>query len=149
MPIQEPYPFSPIWYSHKLNGSGLRYEIGIGLSSQNIVWVSGPFRCGQINDLDIFRSDLRYQLLDNENVIADDGYPDRKCMRKCSVTAPEDISFIERALSRHETLNGRLKFFNILNIPFRHNIEKHSACFFAVASITQVILTYESPLFQI
>ena len=27
--INEPSPFNNKWYSHKLNGPGLRYEVGI------------------------------------------------------------------------------------------------------------------------
>ena len=27
--IQEPTPFSPKWFSHKFNGPGIRYEVGI------------------------------------------------------------------------------------------------------------------------
>jgi len=35
--IYEPTPFDAKWYSHKLNGPGLRYEIGICLRTGDIV----------------------------------------------------------------------------------------------------------------
>eukprot|EP00171_Calliarthron_tuberculosum_P022157 IDg22157t1 len=36
--IEEPYPRSTKWYSHKINGPGLRYEIGLSLLHSTIVW---------------------------------------------------------------------------------------------------------------
>ena len=41
--IMEPAPFSPAWFSHKFHGPGLRYEVGISISSGYIVWINGPF----------------------------------------------------------------------------------------------------------
>eukprot|EP00957_Ditylum_brightwellii_P013036 984404-Ditylum_brightwellii.AAC.1 len=45
---------------------------------------------------------------------------------------------------RHKNLNGRLKQFNILNMPFRYSgssdkmMEKHGFCFTAIEVITQL-----------
>ena len=35
--IQEPKPFSKKWFRHKFNGSGLRYKIGIEITTEWIV----------------------------------------------------------------------------------------------------------------
>jgi len=41
--ISEPSPFSATWYSHKFHGAGLRYEVGLSISTGQIVWVNGAF----------------------------------------------------------------------------------------------------------
>ena len=56
--IREPSPFNPMWYSHKFNGAGLRYEVAVGLCDEGIVWVNGPFPCGSWPDLRIAREGL-------------------------------------------------------------------------------------------
>lgn len=147
VPIQEPSPFSSRWFSYKLQGPGLRYEIGVGLNG-NIVWVNGPFRPGEFNDVQIFRQDLRHELIPNEKVIADDGYPDRKCVRR-AILNDIFIPQIDRILSRHETVNAHFKRFTVLTTPFRHSLEKHRFCFEAVANICQALHFYEEPLFSI
>jgi hypothetical protein len=72
--IWEPKPFSRMWYSHKFNGAGLRYEIGVCIQTGDIVWVNGPFKCGPWPDLSIFRINLKNLLLPREQVEADNGY---------------------------------------------------------------------------
>ena len=41
--IQEPSPFNPMWYSHKFEGLGVWYEVGICLQMGWIVWWYGTF----------------------------------------------------------------------------------------------------------
>jgi len=36
--INEQSPFSPRWYTHKLNGPGLRYDIGLNIATGDVVW---------------------------------------------------------------------------------------------------------------
>ena len=71
MPIQEQSPFSPRWYSHKLNGPGLRYEIGISLVTGWIIWVNGPYPAGEFNDLQITRLGLLNALDHDKYFLAD------------------------------------------------------------------------------
>jgi hypothetical protein len=52
-PINKPTEFNPIWYSHKLNGAGLRYEVGLNIRTGDIVWVGGGVPCGEFNDLSL------------------------------------------------------------------------------------------------
>ena len=76
MMFQEPHPYvkhiSKIWWSKKSNGPGLRYELGVGIKTGDLVWVHGPFPCGQYNDLTIFKSGLANYLDKNERVEADE-----------------------------------------------------------------------------
>ena len=72
MEIEEVWPFvksiSEIWYSHKFNGPGLRYEIGVCIISGDIVWVNRPFPCGMFSDYMIFKMGIRHYLKDNERL---------------------------------------------------------------------------------
>jgi hypothetical protein len=48
-------------------------------------------------------------------------------------------------MSRHETMNGRLKAFKLLSTPFRHNLNFHRAYFFAIVNIVQLIFQNGEP----
>ena len=71
--IEEPTPFTPVRYSHKFKGSGIRYELALSLFDDKIVSVTGPYPCGKYPDMTISRSFLLKQLDDGEKVIADKG----------------------------------------------------------------------------
>ncbi len=154
VPIQEPMVRSSKWFSHKFSGSGLRYEIGISLQLGNIVWIHGPYPCGSWPDIKIFRDCLRTYLDENERVEADDGYcgdAPRYCKTPtdfCSIA--EDVDkYRNRLRARHETVNKRLKDFDILVQTYRHDVENHSHVFRAVAVLVQLGLLNGEPLFQL
>jgi hypothetical protein len=72
--IYEPTPFSPMWYSHKYKGPGLRYEVALSIRGGDIVHINGPYACGAWPDISIFREVLINKLLPGEMVEADRGY---------------------------------------------------------------------------
>ena len=55
----------------------------------------------------------------------------------------------KRARARHETLNARLKNFNILSHVFRADYEKHRMYFMAVAAVVQASINDGWLLFQV
>jgi DDE superfamily endonuclease len=139
-PIYEPRPFSKAWYSHKLKGPGLRYEVAVCIQTGDIVWFSGGFPCGRWPDLKIFRRALKQMLNVGEMVEADKGYRgEPSCVR----TPTDWVSYVDRkaksrARSRHETVNRRLKQWGCLRQTFRHDRRVHKVCFAAVAVCTQL-----------
>lgn len=144
-PIQEPIPFSPKWYSQKLNKAGFGYEVGISINSGFICWTNGPFRCGSHNDMNIFNSNLRHQLLLKEKVVADKGYSGRKICPN----SPRNRRLHKRIRARHEAVNGMLKSFGVLRMKFRGNLGKHSKCFRAVVALTQLRIELEKGVFSL
>lgn len=74
--IAEPVPFDRKWFSHKHNGSDLRYEVGSSINSGHIVWAYGVLPCGQNPDLILDRELFVEMLDDNENSIGDKEYND-------------------------------------------------------------------------
>lgn len=52
-------------------------------------------------------------------------------------------------MARHETINKRVKQFNILSVPFRNNLRKHPLVFSAIVNLTQISLENGEPLFKI
>ena len=142
------------WYSHKFKGPGLRYEVAISILGGDIVWINGPYMPGDWNDLVIFRDGLLQALEEFERVEADDIYRG-ECPRyvKCPcgiVTNPESRERMQHRVGlRHETVNERLKNYRCLEERFRHGIKKHSACFRAVAVLTQLAIESGEALFDV
>lgn len=147
IPIQEPKPFHPKWFSHKINGPALRYELAVSCGSGAIVWFNGPFAAGANPDNSIFRRGLKNQLLDNEVVIADNGYTDAKTL--CREDAIEFEQYHSDIRARHETVNMRLKRFRVLSTKFRHDIQLHGVCAHAVAQLAQLNISVQEPLFSV
>ena len=67
-------PFWKGWYSHKLNGPGARWEVGLCIRSRHIVWIHGPFPCGHWPDQKFFCHAMISCLDDDEKAEADDRY---------------------------------------------------------------------------
>ena len=63
-----------MFYSHKYNKSGLRYELAVCIKSGDLCWLNGPFAAGANDDLSIFRSGLMTELEEFECCKADDRY---------------------------------------------------------------------------
>ncbi len=147
--IQEPSPFSKSWYSHKFHGPGLRYEIALSIHSGNIVWVHGGVPCGQCNDLGLARQDFVHNLDLNETVIADLGYHDNNHFQTPLTSPTASLSIQSRIRARHETINSRLKNFNVLSHEFRHSLPFHVECFHAVANIVHLNMVNGEPLFEL
>ena len=120
----------------------------------NLVWLEGPFPAGEFSDITIFRHTLIHHLDPFERVVADDGYVGEAPGKvKCPCTgidSPEERAMMSRVRSRHETLNGRFKCWEILNTPFRHNIvTQHGTVFRAIAVIIQVSIDEGAKLFSV
>lgn len=139
------------WYSHKFNGPGVAYEVAVHVRADKIVWISGTFKAG-VSDLSIFRQEngLKEKIPIGKKLIADNGY-----IGEAQLSTPNAFDsvavklFKQRARARHENVNGRLKRFNILSQPFRHEVDKHGVVFTAVCVLTQYALDNGSPLFDV
>lgn len=145
--IFEPKPFSPVWFSHKFRGPGLRYEVGISVHMGRIVWVNGPFACGGYPDLKIFKANLLHRLGPTERILADNGYRHPKCLTPDIDMGDFEKEVHMRQRARHETVNKRLKNFNVLSHVFRHELFLHSKCFHAVAQVVALLVSTSDPLF--
>jgi hypothetical protein len=157
--IEEPRKFPDSkWYSHKFHGPGLTYQIVLSLHESKVLSIIGPYPAGN-SDLTVYRmrDGIKHMIPHGSRLIGDRGY----------VGEPETIStpndhdtlraaqFKGRARSRHETFNGRLKDFNILDQAYRHtgrqaivldDYEDHKQIFESVCILVQYDLQY-LPLF--
>eukprot|EP00980_Cylindrotheca_fusiformis_P026122 scaffold15422_cov39-Cylindrotheca_fusiformis.AAC.1 len=124
------------WYSQKFNKAGLSYEVGMAIYHDKVCWVNGPFPAGQ-NDLRIFRKEngLLSKIPDNKRVIADEGYVGEpaKVATRNEFDSAEVVDLKRRAKARQESINSKLKAFNILQNTFRttgeQRLEKHQTAF--------------------
>lgn len=146
--IEEQTPFSREWYSHKLNGPGLRYEIGLNIASGDIVWAYGGYPWGSYPDLKLARECYVHAVGLGEKTIADNGYKDPKYFIY-PAAYPNTAQSQSRIRARHETVNKRLKQWNVLVHAFRHDISKHIRCFHAVVNVTQIMIQSGEKLFDI
>ena len=149
-------------YSHKFNGAGVGYELGIAIYSSRLVWIAGPFPASR-HDLTIFRGGKPNEPRDPNALISmippgkkgigDSAYTAEAGVNgKMAVTRNEDTvalrKFKARAKARHETFNGRLKAFQVLDIPFRHRELVHVSVFEATCVAVQYDMDNGSPLFD-
>ncbi len=133
--------FSEKFMSHKFKGNGLKYKVGVCIATGHVVWVHGPARAGQ-KDITLARQAFVSFLNDDEMAVADSGYRGEMqhiktsdLMHFCSGEEYYDASV---AQARHETVNSRFKSKQVLVKRFHHSLAFHSACFRAVAVITQL-----------
>ena len=149
-PINEPWPFDRAWFSQKMNGPGLKYEVAVCIKTGFIVWVNGPFKASK-HDSTVFREGLSTKLAADEKVEADSGYRIRDNCRAARQLVTPDVGGSSKdrkskslARARNERVNGRLKSFNLLSSHFRHSkprermMQKHKFCFNSIAVITQL-----------
>lgn len=143
--INEPKPFNPDYFSHKFKAAGLRYELALNIRTGLLVWVHGGYPCGTYSDLRLAREAFVLLLDDKERALADKGYKDATYF-----ILPDDCNGQQHHLimARHETLNRRMKQFQILKQVFRNDIKKHPMVVQAVANITQIMLMNGHPLFS-
>ena len=143
-------PFDPKWHSHKFHGAGVRYELAINIQNGFIVWLNGPFPCGQYNDIRIFKEGLQNRLADGELVEADGIYRGVDGVRaKGDFASFSDKRAKGRARARHENGNGKLKCFGCLKEIWRHPLEKHRHAFAAVVVIVQLSIESGESLSQV
>lgn len=149
------FPVDRQLMSHKFNHAALKYEIGVAIYEDKIVWVNGPFKGGR-HDLTIFREDgLKETMPEGKIAILDRGY---KSSRPDEVNVlatpqigddPQMHRFMSRVRCRTETVMGRLKAFKCLSEMFRHGEEKHEWAFKACAVIVQYQIDCGAHLFEV
>ena len=155
IPYQQTVPEA--WYTKKFNGHGLRYEIGVCIITGYIVWLMGPFPCGDWPDIVCFRYALKQMLDASERVEADDGYigEDPGSVKvPGSVIHDQDPQMLRvrgRVRRRHEGVNKLIKQFKVVGkaTVFRHSLEFHADCFTACTVLTQLQIENGHPLYDI
>ncbi len=146
--IQEPQIFDRKWCSHKFKGPGVRYEIGLCIKTGEIVWAYGGFPCGAWPDLKLARDLYLHSINLGEKTIADDGYGDRDYFIYPRAY-PHINRYLKKVMSRHETINHRIRQFFVLHGIFRHDLSLHPICFHAVINLTQLSIESGEYLYMI
>lgn len=153
-PTSKKYKFIKGYFSHKHGSSGLSYEVGISIFTQQVVWLAGPFPAGK-SDLSIFQREdgLIKKIPDGHYVIADKGYQGEADIVRIrnSLDDEEVARFKSLALARQENFNSRLKRFAILENRFRgkNAIKNHGLAFNAVAVVCQLEINNGCTLFEV
>lgn len=149
IPITEPGVRSSLWWSHKFNGPGIRYEVGTCIRTGDIVWFRGPFPCN-LSDRDIFDSFLSKELLPGEGVEADSGYTGRQQIFTPGVAKNhKERKQKSQVRGRHENVNGRLKVFGVMKRWNNPDPAKHGVFARCVAVIVQLSFTLGESLYEV
>lgn len=123
----------------------MRYELALNIRTGLIVWVHGGYPCGEYSDLKLAREAFVLCLDDGERALADKGYKDENFILPTAINTAEH----NLIMARHETINKRLRQFQILKQEFRNDITKHPMVLHAVANVTQIMLMNGHPLFSV
>ena len=154
------FPVDPKRMSHKFNHAALKYEIGVAIFHDKIVWVNGPFRGGK-HDLTIFREDgLKERMPQGKAMVGDRGYRTSKPDEVGVVATPiipdptnegekDFAKFMSRVRCRTETVMDRLKEYRCLSDMFRHGDAKHAVAFRATAVTVQYKIDHGAYLYQV
>ena len=95
------------------------YELGVAIRANRLVWINGDF-LPSFGDITLFREPegLMSKIPAGKRAIGDSGYDGEP--GHVSVRNPYDTAvvrrFKNRVRARHETINGRLKSFQILDM---------------------------------
>lgn len=146
------------YFSKKHNHGGLKYEIVLSVDKAKCLAVTGPFRAG-MHDMTVLRKETKEKLLQagQKVTIADGiykpgkGQPNEKELFSIPRTTDDDDlkAFKSRVRSRHESFNGRIKFFLFLQNTFRGtDIAKHGDTFRAICVAVQYQMDNGSPIFS-
>jgi len=117
----------------------------LNIRTGHIVWANGGYPCGEYSDLSIARQSYIFLVDDGELTMADKGYRDSKYF---ILPNANNAAVHKRIMSRHETVNKRLKTFQILKHTFRHHMKHNTTMFRAVANLVQLMIENGEPLFR-
>lgn len=113
------------------------------------MWVNGGVPCGEYSDYKLaMESYIHYLEEGHELTVADKGY------RNAHYFIYPNGAYIpleahRRILARHETVNRRLKAWNVLGYRYHHSVDSHWLCFNAVANLVQLTIDLGDTLFDV
>ncbi len=117
-------------YSHKFQGPGIAYKVGLAIYENRALWIKGP-HVASMNDNTMFQkkeSGAFYpDMPQGKKGIADSIYLSSKEHRTIHREGHSKAmtNFINRARGCHESFYNRLKVFDILSNTFCGSWEKH------------------------
>ena len=148
--IEEIFPFTGTYWSHKSNRPAFKYEIAVSIRGGDIVWVSGPWPAG-ITDSTVFKTHLSRHLGDDEKAECDNGYLGlEKAVKPATGRTFLHKKQKSQARGRQENFNGRFKFFNALQNRFRHgDPTKHCVMFNCIAILVQLSQDHGERIYEV
>jgi len=138
-----------IFFSGKKKKHTIKYEIGVNIINGFIHWIWGPVP-GTIHDFKIVElSGIVESLEENERILGDKAYVGNDCIITPLKKPQTEIEFafnsvINRWREKVEHTIGRLKAFNCLTVPWRHDISLHSIVFNVISQIVNIELHFQS-----
>lgn len=146
----------PKMCSHKFVSCAYRYMIAVSVYRSKIAGIYGPYPGGK-SEIDIFREHIKTQVKLGKLVVADKGNKAKECSStdKAILSLPNPVDnqdfakFKARALARHESVNGRIKYYKSMSNIWTHGMTKHGLAVRAVATTVQYKMDHGSELFPV
>ena len=135
----------PKVYSFKHKTAGFNVQVAMSIRESRIVHIFVS-RGGQNDPGNLLASGLLDLIPNGKRAIVDGGYAN--CEKLSGYNQFESDftkDFKKRAKARQETVNKRLKDWNVLDHRFRHGVPKFESCFTSVAVLTQYSITDTDP----
>ena len=138
------------WSSHKFNKKpAVRYGVSTCIQTGMIVAVHGPFPAGAWADQTIYLECVVPNLRPGEKVEVDQGFHGHTACRPQNFLCKSEKEAKKAAAGRHETVNGRFKFFRSLDKKFRNNVHEHKYFFFTAVVVTQMMFEQYGTTFDV
>jgi hypothetical protein len=155
--VNEQCPLQRQDYSHKFRHAGLRFEVATALGCSRIVHWAGGVPCGAWPDIKLAQEHLVPKLREGEQAAGDRGYRKENNCGPFFAPRRDDGSevvkhhnqILKRMGARHETVNKRLKDYNILKIGFRGQRDRLVEAFGACINLVQLKIYEDEPLFDL
>lgn len=133
------------YYSEVYKSQGIRYEVGIAVKTGDIVWKYGGLPCGSYPEINLANEAYIYAVKKDELTYANKKYHKSKFFITPNHT---NVKEHKKIMQRHKNLKKKIKYFEILNKPYRHIIDKHHLCFHAIVNIIQITIKHDTPLIE-
>ena len=133
---------NPKNYSFKHNFSGLNYQIATHIFENQIAYVNAGDP-GSVHDMTAMRNEFIGLLPEGARVVADAGYTGKSELEKrlfsvaSSFDTKEVKEFKNRARSRQESVNKRVKDYRSMNVSWTDGIARHQIAFVACLVLVQ------------
>lgn len=119
-PIQRPMDSGrQRYFSSRINGPAMRYEIGLSLRTGQIVWVNGGYPCGEVDDLTLAKKAYVQAVQEGEKTMAGNAYTDSPyfIVPKSHPRLAEQFQMAEEL---HNTVQNAFRQWAVLRTSFRH-----------------------------
>ncbi len=116
----------------------MRYEVGVCINTGWIVWMNGPYPCGDWPDLSIAKAFLHHVLSPGEMYVANGTYRAAQALQPSQGLTQVEDDYMAVCRACHETVSRKFKMFQSIQNTFKREVTKHGLFTHAIANVIQL-----------